>query len=73
MFREVFIVLVIVVASYVQQLQVCRLIISRFILKTQQEQLNNIFMSQADGVLVYNIEDEAHTEGQPHDHTVQLE
>ena len=39
----------------------------------QQEQLNNIFMSQADGVLVYNIEDEAHTEGQPHDHTVQLD
>jgi hypothetical protein len=55
--RDSAIVAFIIVANYVQQLQICRLICSRYTLKTQQEQLNNIFMSQPDGILVYNIED----------------
>ena len=62
--RDFAIVAFICVANYVQQLQICRLICSRYILKTQQEQLNNIFMSQPDGILVYNIEDQDRTEDQ---------
>ena len=61
MYKEIAIVLSVTVSNYVEQLQVCKLIISRFILRTQQEQLNNIFMSQPDGVLVYNIDDEDQT------------
>jgi hypothetical protein len=64
MLRDFAIVAFICVANYVQQLQICRLICSRYILKTQQEQLNNIFMSQPDGILVYNIEDQDRTEDQ---------
>lgn len=62
--RDLAIVFIICIANYVQQLQICRLICSRYILKTQQEQLNNIFMSQPDGILVYNIEDQDRTEDQ---------
>ncbi len=61
MFGKVMMALAVTLGNYIHQLQISKLIISRFLLRTQQEQLNNIFISQPVGVLVYSIKHDAQT------------
>ena len=48
------------IANYVAQLQMSKLIISRYIIRKQQESMNNIIMSWPEGLIVFkNNQNEA--------------
>lgn len=51
-------------AHYIQQLDISRLVVQKDMIKKSQQQLDQYFQNQKDGIVIYQTEDKSEAQGE---------